>query len=155
METNQGQKEINGNHRAQNRKIRAGGNRRGSGSVIKSATVLPNYKAPGKGQGRGELLDFRHESAGRANLKRRQVGVVLFGDFQKIQEGDVVKRTGRVMQVPVGQAWSVAWSMPWESGRRARTISPRDYNAVSVWLPGRESSDNRCATSVANGLKGY
>ena len=29
---------------------------------------------------------------------------MLFGDFQKIKEGDLVKRTGRIMQVPVGEA---------------------------------------------------
>src|SRR5262252_1839879 len=53
----------------------------------------------------GELLDFPHEVRGLAlNLEEDKVGVVLFGDFQTIKEGDVVKRTGRVMQVPVGQA---------------------------------------------------
>src|SRR5213075_1119216 len=52
----------------------------------------------------GELLDFPHDVRGLAlNLEEDKVGVVLFGDFQKIKEGDVVKRTGRVMQVPVGQ----------------------------------------------------
>jgi F-type H+-transporting ATPase subunit alpha len=53
----------------------------------------------------GELLEFPHEVRGLAlNLEEDKVGVVLFGDFQKIKEGDLVKRTGRIMQVPVGQA---------------------------------------------------
>ena len=53
----------------------------------------------------GELLEFPHEVRGLAlNLEEDKVGVVLFGDFQKIKEGDVVKRTGRIMQVPVGEA---------------------------------------------------
>src|SRR5712671_4143635 len=46
----------------------------------------------------GELLEFPHEVRGLAlNLEEDKVGAVLFGDFQKIKEGDLVKRTGRVM----------------------------------------------------------
>ncbi|MBA3766474.1 MAG: F0F1 ATP synthase subunit alpha, partial [Acidobacteria bacterium] len=53
----------------------------------------------------GELLEFPHEVRGLAlNLEEDKVGAVLFGDFQKIKEGDIVKRTGRIMQVPVGDA---------------------------------------------------
>ncbi len=53
----------------------------------------------------GELLEFPHDVRGLAlNLEEDKVGTVLFGDFQKIKEGDLVKRTGRIMQVPVGQA---------------------------------------------------
>src|SRR5881398_1124311 len=52
-----------------------------------------------------ELLEFPHDVRGLAlNLEEDKVGVVLFGEFQKIKEGDLVKRTGRIMQVPVGQA---------------------------------------------------
>jgi len=52
-----------------------------------------------------ELLEFPHDVRGLAlNLEEDKVGVVLFGDFQKIKEGDLVKRTGRIMQVPVGPA---------------------------------------------------
>src|SRR6202158_1628690 len=53
----------------------------------------------------GELLEFPHEVRGLAlNLEEDKVGAVLFGEFQKIKEGDLVKRTGRIMQVPVGPA---------------------------------------------------
>src|SRR6266567_914121 len=53
----------------------------------------------------GELLEFPHDVRGLAlNLEEDKVGVVLFGEFQKIKEGDLVKRTGRIMQVPVGDA---------------------------------------------------
>src|SRR5712692_3680504 len=52
-----------------------------------------------------ELLEFPHEVRGLAlNLEEDKVGAVLFGEFQKIKEGDLVKRTGRIMQVPVGPA---------------------------------------------------
>jgi F-type H+/Na+-transporting ATPase subunit alpha len=51
----------------------------------------------------GELLEFPHAVRGLAlNLEEEKVGAVLFGEFQKIREGDVVKRTGRIMEVPVG-----------------------------------------------------
>jgi F-type H+/Na+-transporting ATPase subunit alpha len=53
----------------------------------------------------GELLEFPNEVRGLAlNLEEDKVGAVLFGDFQSIKEGDLVKRTGRIMQVPVGDA---------------------------------------------------
>jgi F-type H+/Na+-transporting ATPase subunit alpha len=53
----------------------------------------------------GELLSFPHELAGIAmNLEEDQVGVVLLGDYTEIREGDEVKRTGRIMSVPVGDA---------------------------------------------------
>jgi len=53
----------------------------------------------------GELLEFPHDVRGLAlNLEEDKVGAVLFGDFPKIREGDLVKRTGRIMEVPVGEA---------------------------------------------------
>jgi F-type H+-transporting ATPase subunit alpha len=53
----------------------------------------------------GELLEFPHDVRGLAlNLEEDKVGTVLFGEFQAIKEGDIVKRTGRIMQVPVGDA---------------------------------------------------
>src|SRR6201999_4019231 len=53
----------------------------------------------------GELLDFPHGIAGLAmNLEEDQVGAVLLGDYTEIREGDQVKRTGRIMDVPVGEA---------------------------------------------------
>ncbi len=51
-----------------------------------------------------ELLEFPHGVFGLAlNLERDNVGVVIMGDYLKIQEGDLVKRTGRIAQVPVGE----------------------------------------------------
>ena len=53
----------------------------------------------------GELLQFPHGVAGIAmNLEEDQVGVVLLGEYTEIKEGDEVKRTGRIMSVPVGDA---------------------------------------------------
>src|SRR5919198_3641956 len=53
----------------------------------------------------GELLSFPHGVSGIAmNLEEDQVGVVLLGEYTEIKEGDEVKRTGRIMSVPVGDA---------------------------------------------------
>src|SRR6202140_5840608 len=53
----------------------------------------------------GELLEFPHGVSGLAmNLEEDQVGAVLLGDYTEISEGDQVKRTGRIMSVPVGEA---------------------------------------------------
>src|ERR1700751_5077498 len=52
----------------------------------------------------GELLQFPHGVAGLAmNLEEEQVGVVLLGEYTELREGDEVKRTGRIMSVPVGK----------------------------------------------------
>jgi len=53
----------------------------------------------------GEMLEFTHGVFGIAlNLEEESVGAVLLGDFKEIKEGDVVKRTGRIISVPVGDA---------------------------------------------------
>src|SRR4051794_19413164 len=53
----------------------------------------------------GELLSFPHGIAGIAlNLEEDQVGVVLLGEYTELKEGDEVKRTGRIMSVPVGES---------------------------------------------------
>ena len=53
----------------------------------------------------GELLDFGNDVFGMAlNLEEDNVGAVILGDYKKIQEGDLVKSTGRIAEVPVGDA---------------------------------------------------
>jgi F-type H+-transporting ATPase subunit alpha len=53
----------------------------------------------------GELIEFPHGVSGIAmNLEEDQVGAVLLGDYEHLREGDEVKRTGRIMSVPVGEA---------------------------------------------------
>ncbi|MBI4461710.1 MAG: F0F1 ATP synthase subunit alpha [Acidobacteria bacterium] len=52
-----------------------------------------------------EMLEFPHGVRGIAlNLEEDQVGAVLLGDYTEIKEGDTVKRTGKIMSVPVGEA---------------------------------------------------
>jgi F-type H+-transporting ATPase subunit alpha len=53
----------------------------------------------------GEMVEFPHGVIGIAlNLEEDQVGTVLLGEYQEISEGDEVRRTGKIMSVPVGEA---------------------------------------------------
>src|ERR1700690_4068624 len=52
-----------------------------------------------------EMLEFPHDVTGLAlNLESDNVGAVMFGEWEKIVEGDTVRRTGRLLEVPVGEA---------------------------------------------------
>ena len=53
----------------------------------------------------GELLQFEDGTYGMAqNLESNDVGIVILGAYKGIREGDTVKRTGKIMEVPVGEA---------------------------------------------------
>jgi len=53
----------------------------------------------------GELVEFENGAYGMAqNLEKNDVGVVIFGGYENIHEGEPVKRTGRILDVPVGDA---------------------------------------------------
>jgi len=86
----------------------------------------------------GELLEFPHDVRGLAlNLEEDKVGTVLFGDFQAIKEGDTVRRTGRIMELPVGDAMIGrvvnALGLPID-GHGA--IITETYNAIERIAPG-------------------
>lgn len=52
-----------------------------------------------------EMLQFADNTYGMAmNLNHGEVGAIVLGDYTRIEQGDVVRRTGRVLQVPVGEA---------------------------------------------------
>jgi len=68
------------------------------GDGIARVKGLPNCMAE-------EMLEFPGGVFGMAlNLEKEQVGVMILGEFAEIREGDIVKRTGRVLSVPVGEA---------------------------------------------------
>src|SRR6478752_1885389 len=51
----------------------------------------------------GEMLEFPKNTFGLAlNLERDSVGAVILGEYEQITEGDTVKCTGRILEVPVG-----------------------------------------------------
>src|ERR1051325_1262127 len=53
----------------------------------------------------GELLEFQNGTMGQVfNLEEDSIGSVIFGNYLEIKEGDTVKSTGRLLEVPVGDA---------------------------------------------------
>jgi F-type H+-transporting ATPase subunit alpha len=74
------------------------------GSVISVGDGIARIYGLGKVMA-GELVELPHGVSGIAmNLEEDQVGSVLLGDYTEIKEGDSVKRTGRIMQIPIGEA---------------------------------------------------
>ena len=58
----------------------------------------------------GELLELPHGVMGLTfNLEEDNVGIILLGETSAIKEGDTVKRTGKIMSVPVGPAFAAYW----------------------------------------------
>ncbi|QYU57629.1 F0F1 ATP synthase subunit alpha [Weissella confusa] len=67
------------------------------GDGIARVTGLENVLA-------GELVEFENGVFGMAqNLESNDVGIIILGKYDEIREGDTVKRTGRIMEVPVGE----------------------------------------------------
>src|SRR5712692_3825549 len=86
----------------------------------------------------GEVLEFPHGISGIAmNLEEDQVGSVLLGEFTELKEGDEVRRTGRIMSVPVGDAMVGrvvnALGQPIDG---KGPINTKDFNAVERLAPG-------------------
>ena len=74
------------------------------GTVIQVADGIARIHGLDKAM-QGELLEFPGEVLGMAlNLEEDNVGAVLLGNSVNINEGDIVKTTGRVVEVPVGDA---------------------------------------------------
>ncbi|QNN51965.1 F0F1 ATP synthase subunit alpha [Nocardioides mesophilus] len=70
-----------------------------AGDGIARVTGLPSVMA-------NELLEFEDGTLGIAlNLDTREIGVVVLGDFEKIEEGQAVRRTGEILSVPVGEGY--------------------------------------------------
>jgi len=85
-----------------------------------------------------ELLEFPNNIMGMAlNLEEDTVGAVLFGEDKFIHEGDVVKRTGKIMSVPVGEAMRGrvvnAIGQPIDG---KGPINTKDFRIVDVVAPG-------------------
>jgi len=86
----------------------------------------------------GELLEFGQGASGLAlNLEEDKVGAVLLGDYQGIKEGDIVKRTKRIIEVPVGEA--MIGRVVNALGQPADGKGPiftNDYNPIERIAPG-------------------
>ena len=94
----------------------------------------------------GEMLEFPHGVFGIAlNLEEDNVGAVLLGDYTEIKEGDTVKRTGRIISVPVGEELV---------GRVVNALGqPIDGKGPIATKQRRRSSARRPASSIAQPVK--
>ena len=102
----------------------------------------------------GELLEFPGEVYGMVmNLEEDNVGVVLLGDSRAVNEGDVVKTTGRVVEVPVGDALTGrvvnALGQPIDEKGPLDTDKYRPVERVAYGVIDRQAVD----TPVQTGIK--
>ncbi len=87
-----------------------------------------------------EMLELPHGVTGLAlNLESDNVGAVLFGDWERISEGDTVKRTGALLEIPVGEAAARAHRRPARPpagrqgrDRRSTQTRPAEFKAPGV-----------------------
>jgi F-type H+-transporting ATPase subunit alpha len=84
-------------------KLDAGAEARNVGTVVSVTDGIVRIHGLAAAQ-YGEMLEFPKNTFGMAlNLERDSVGAVVLGDYKHISEGDVVKTTGRILEVPVGK----------------------------------------------------
>lgn len=101
----------------------------------------------------GELLEFPGEVFGMVlNLEEDNVGAVLLGDHKNINEGDTVKTTGRVVEVPVGDAMSGrvvnALGQPIDGKGPIETTKYRPIERVASGVISRKSVDTPLQTGI-------
>lgn len=101
----------------------------------------------------GELLEFPNEIYGMVlNLEEDNVGAVLLGDSKNINEGDVVKTTGRVVEVPVGDAMLGrvvnALGQPIDGKGPIETDKYRQIERVASGVISRKSVDTPLQTGI-------
>lgn len=101
----------------------------------------------------GELLEFPGQVMGMVlNLEEDNVGAVLLGDDSNIKEGDLVKRTGRVAEVPVGDAMTGrvvnALGQPIDGKGPIETKKTRPVERVAHGVLERKSVDTPLQTGI-------
>ncbi len=101
----------------------------------------------------GELLEFPGEVYGMVmNLEEDNVGSVLLGDHRNISEGDIVKTTGRVVEVPVGDAMLGrvvnALGQPIDGKGPIATTKSRQIERVASGVISRKSVDTPLQTGI-------
>ncbi len=123
-----------------------------TGTVIQVADGIARVHGLEKAM-QGELLEFPGEVYGMAlNLEEDNVGVVLLGDHKNINEGDLVKTTGRVVEVPVGDAMLGrvvnALGQPIDGKGPIETDKFRQIERVASGVIARKSVDTPLQTGI-------
>ena len=122
------------------------------GTVIQVADGIARIHGLEKAM-QGELLEFPHEVYGMVmNLEEDNVGAVLLGDSANINEGDVVKTTGRVATVPAGDAMLGrvvnALGQPIDGKGPIKTETLRSIERVASGVISRKSVDTPLQTGI-------
>lgn len=122
------------------------------GTVIQVADGIARIHGLEKAM-QGELLEFPGEIYGMVlNLEEDNVGVVLLGDTSNISEGDIVKTTGRVVEVPVGDAMTGrvvnALGQPIDGKGPLQTDKFRRIERVAHGVIERKSVDTPLQTGI-------
>ncbi len=122
------------------------------GTVIQVADGIARIHGLQKAM-QGELLEFPGEVYGMVlNLEEDNVGAVLLGDMGNISEGDTVKTTGRVVEVPVGDAMAGrvvnALGQPIDGKGPIETSKYRQIERVASGVISRKSVDTPLQTGI-------
>ncbi len=122
------------------------------GTVIQVADGIARIHGLEKAM-QGELLEFPGEVYGMVlNLEEDNVGAVLLGDNKSINEGDTVKTTGRVVEVPVGDAMTGrvvnALGQPIDGKGPVKTDKFRQIERVASGVISRKSVDTPLQTGI-------
>ncbi len=123
-----------------------------TGTVIQVADGIARIHGLEKAM-QGELLEFPNEIYGMVlNLEEDNVGAVLLGDHKSINEGDIVKTTGRVVEVPVGDALLGrvvnALGQPIDGKGPIETTKHREIERVASGVISRKSVDTPLQTGI-------
>ncbi len=123
-----------------------------TGTVIQVADGIARIHGLEKAM-QGELLEFPNEIYGMVlNLEEDNVGAVLLGDHKNINEGDIVKTTGRVVEVPVGDALLGrvvnALGQPIDGKGPIETTKHREIERVASGVISRKSVDTPLQTGI-------
>ena len=93
----------------------------------------------------GEMVEFPGGIRGMVlNLETDNVGIVIFGDDRSIKEGDTVKRTGTIVEVPRARACWAALSTVWATRSTARARWSMSSVASPMSKPPASCRANRC-----------
>ena len=123
-----------------------------TGTVIQVADGIARIHGLAKAM-QGELLEFPNEVYGMVlNLEEDNVGAVLLGDHKNINEGDIVKTTGKVVEVPVGDAMLGrvvnALGQPIDGKGPIESKKTRQIERVASGVISRKSVDTPLQTGI-------